>query len=52
MKKSTVYRGYTIWKNGFNYSIEMPSGNFFSDDAANIATAKKWIDMELSKYSH
>ena len=47
MKKIKTYKGFIIWKNGFNYSVEMPCGSFFSDDAANIKTAEKWIDAEI-----
>ena len=47
MKKIKTYKGYTIWENGFNFSVEMPCGSFFSDDAANVKTAEKWIDAEI-----
>ena len=41
------YRGYTIEKSGFNYRVRNERGNYIEGVAANIQTAKKWIDAEL-----
>lgn len=42
------YKGYIIRPCGFNFAITMASGKvLFADAAANIKTAKKWIDAYL-----
>lgn len=48
MKRIITYRNYVIWKDSCdNYRIEQPSGFFFDEPAANLKTAKKWIDCAV-----
>lgn len=48
--KKIKYKGYTIEESGLNYYITDPSGHrAFGETPADIKTAKKWIDMQLSE---
>lgn len=42
------YKGYTITRTrGGNYRVKTPWGSVWAEEAANIATAKKWIDADI-----
>lgn len=46
--KNIKYKGYVIAESGDNYMVKTAQGVYlFSEVAANVQTAKKWIDAFL-----
>lgn len=47
---STTYRGFKLIRDNetLNYSIVTPRGFTWGEVAANLATAKRWVDCELA----
>jgi hypothetical protein len=47
-----IYRSYTIKRvkstqGVFNYTVKPPTGLVWLEEAANLATAKKWVDAHI-----
>jgi len=43
------YRDYTIRRCGDNYKVTTPEGETWREVAANIKTARRWIDCHIAE---
>jgi hypothetical protein len=46
-----TYRNYTLKRNprDGNYTVTTPNGTRWAEIAANVQTAKKWVDADLAE---